>query len=350
MVKYNMLARRDDTSLAGAVVVIAVVVFVYTQWLHVDNALIVGFTFLLVVLLAAATAKFWVAATVSVLAMVAFNFFFLPPVGTFYLTEPEIGWHCSCSWPSVSWPVTYRRRRVHEPRSRRTTTRTPHGSSISAETCCSTDSSDAMTQLAQFIAHRFGFDFAAICLPRAGAWDIHKAGHPDFAVEDAQLASLLARSDGHASRRPPVIARGDRRPCRKPRAAAARDQSRGLSSPAPAAEASVLDALTGRRAIAVERAHFRGAKAADLARQSEELKSALLASMAHKPEDPLTAIRVAAATCNPHGWPKSIDVEQSDLILAEVERCIGFSKHSGNGPHRCRCRLGRAPWSTRPDR
>ena len=58
-------------------------------WLHVSHPLIVGFTFLLVVLPAAATARLWVPATVSVLAMLAFNFFFLRPVGTFYLADPQ---------------------------------------------------------------------------------------------------------------------------------------------------------------------------------------------------------------------------------------------------------------------
>jgi K+-sensing histidine kinase KdpD len=82
-------ATRDLRLLAAAILGIAVVVFVYTEWLHVTNALIVGFTFLLIVLVVAAMATFWAAALVSVLAMLAFNFFFLPPVGTLYLSEAE---------------------------------------------------------------------------------------------------------------------------------------------------------------------------------------------------------------------------------------------------------------------
>src|SRR5438093_13740981 len=67
----------------------AVVVLTYAAWLHVSNPVIVALTFLLVILVVAATARFWVAAAASVLAMLAFNFFFLPPVGTFYLADPQ---------------------------------------------------------------------------------------------------------------------------------------------------------------------------------------------------------------------------------------------------------------------
>ena len=61
-------------------------------------------------------------------------------------------------------------------------------------------------------------------------------------------------------------------------------------------EAGTLDALAGVVAIAIERAQFlEERKAAELTRQSEELKTALLASLGHDLRTPLTAIRVAAS-------------------------------------------------------
>jgi two-component system sensor histidine kinase KdpD len=61
-------------------------------------------------------------------------------------------------------------------------------------------------------------------------------------------------------------------------------------------------------------------RAAELARQSEELKSALLASLSHDLRTPLTAIRVAASNLQA-AWLSDTDRrEQSDLILAEIER------------------------------
>src|SRR5262245_17016772 len=84
-----MSERRDIGVLAAAIGAIAAVTVLYVQWLHVSHALIVGFTFLLLVVIVAASARFWVAAIVSVAAMLTFNFFFLPPVGTFYLADPQ---------------------------------------------------------------------------------------------------------------------------------------------------------------------------------------------------------------------------------------------------------------------
>jgi hypothetical protein len=61
-------------------------------------------------------------------------------------------------------------------------------------------------------------------------------------------------------------------------------------------------------------------KMAELARQSEALKSALLASLGHDLRTPLTAIRVAATNLQA-SWPDERERrEQSDLILAEVDR------------------------------
>ena len=61
-------------------------------------------------------------------------------------------------------------------------------------------------------------------------------------------------------------------------------------------EAGTLDALAGVVAIAIERAQFlEERKAGELTRQSEQLKTALLASLGHDLRTPLTAIRIAAS-------------------------------------------------------
>ncbi len=86
-------------------------------------------------------------------------------------------------------------------------------------------------------------------------------------------------------------------------------------------ERATLDAVAGLAAIAIERAQFLDdRKAADLARQGEALKSALLASLGHDLRTPLTAIRVAASNLQA-SWPDERERrEQSDLILTEVDR------------------------------
>jgi two-component system sensor histidine kinase KdpD len=86
-------------------------------------------------------------------------------------------------------------------------------------------------------------------------------------------------------------------------------------------EPGTLDTLAGVVAIAIERAHFlEERKAAELTRQSEALKATLLASLGHDLRTPLTAIRVAASNVKSPWVSETERIEQSDLILAEVER------------------------------
>ena len=81
---------------------------------------------------------------------------------------------------------------------------------------------------------------------------------------------------------------------------------------------SLSSALRDR---AVERAQFlEERKTAELARQSAELKSTLLASISHDLRTPLTTIRVAASNLRASWLADHERREQSDLILTEVER------------------------------
>jgi two-component system sensor histidine kinase KdpD len=66
---------------------VAAVTFLFSRVLEV-NASTVGFLYLIVVLGVATTSGFRVSAIVSIIAMLCFNFFFLPPVGRFTIADP----------------------------------------------------------------------------------------------------------------------------------------------------------------------------------------------------------------------------------------------------------------------
>ena len=72
-----------------ALVAIGAVTLVYLQSFHVTNSTIVALTYLLVVLVVAASSHLWVAVLTSCVAMALLNFFFLPPVGTWAIADPE---------------------------------------------------------------------------------------------------------------------------------------------------------------------------------------------------------------------------------------------------------------------
>ena len=61
----------------------------YEVWLGLRNPTVVGLSYLMVVLLVAAASTLRVAVGTSAVAVLALNYFFLPPVGTFFLEDPE---------------------------------------------------------------------------------------------------------------------------------------------------------------------------------------------------------------------------------------------------------------------
>ena len=79
---------RNLRALAAALLAVAAIVFADVRWLHI-NTTTVALTFLLVVLVVAATSRLWIAIVTSIVAMLCFNFFILPPVGTWTIEDPE---------------------------------------------------------------------------------------------------------------------------------------------------------------------------------------------------------------------------------------------------------------------
>lgn len=86
---------------ATGVLGVASVTLVYTRLLGVTNSTTVALTFLLVVLFVAATSRFWIAAITSIAALFCLNFFFIPPVGTLTVADPE-NWVALAAFFAVS--------------------------------------------------------------------------------------------------------------------------------------------------------------------------------------------------------------------------------------------------------
>ena len=155
----------------------------------------------------------------------------------------------------------------------------------------------------------------AICVPQGSEWLVFEAGPLRLTLDPAQLSAVYRQVEGgqQPSAGPPEV-----------RFVPLRLGARPIGLLAAAGrpiEDATLDAVAGLTAIAIERAQFLDErKAADLARQSEALKSALLASLGHDLRTPLTAIQVAASNLQA-SWPDEQERRaQSDLILTEVDR------------------------------
>jgi K+-sensing histidine kinase KdpD len=83
------MTSNDVRRLAAALAVVGGVALVYARWLTIANATTVALSFLLVVLVVAATSRLWVAVVASLAAMLCFNLFFLPPFGRLTIADPQ---------------------------------------------------------------------------------------------------------------------------------------------------------------------------------------------------------------------------------------------------------------------
>jgi two-component system sensor histidine kinase KdpD len=276
----------------------------------------VAMGFLIIVLFVAATSPRWVAITTSFAAVVAFNFFFLPPVGTFTIADPQ-NWIALFALLVVSLVASHlsavARARTQESEVRRD--ELGRLFDLSRDILLIADSQAAHASLAGFISRRFDFDYVAICLPQGSEWLVFEAGSQRLTPDPRELSAAFQRiADAQA---PTDVAQAVR-------LVPLRLGARLIGLLAVAGrpiEPQTLDAVAGLAAIAIERAQFLDErKAADLARQGEALKSALLASLGHDLRTPLTAIRVAASNLQA-SWPDEQERHaQSDLILTEVDR------------------------------
>ena len=321
--------HADAMRLALALISIAAITAVYVRWLHLSNPTTVSMTFLVVVLVTAATARLWVAVVTSLVAVVAFNFFFLPPVGTLTIADPQ-NWVALFAFLAVSLVASnlsaVARARTQEAVGRRD--ELARLFDISRDILVVTESREAISILARSLARRFDLDFAAIALPRGGDWEIFEAGAQTIALDTKQLAAAFATAQTslefdayartYAGHREMTV---DDKTVRLVPLRLGTKPIGILAASGRPIEAGTLDTLGGVVAIAIERAQFlEERKSAELTRQSEELKTALLASLGHDLRTPLTAIRVAASNLKTPALSTGDRVEQSDLILAEVER------------------------------
>lgn len=323
-------SRRSGTvHLAAALLAVAAVTLALRHWSGSTNAAIVSTTYLMVVLVVAATSRLGVAVATSIAAMLCLNFFFLPPIGTFTIVDPQ-NWIALVAFLAVSLVASnlsaVARARAEEAVGRRN--ELARLFDLSRDVLMMTDSKDALSVLARSIVRRFDLEFLAVATPQAGEWQIHRAGRLTIELDGRQLSSTLAAaqtslefdaySRTYAGHRTMTV---EGRAIRLVPLRVGTKPIGVLAAAGRPVEAGTLDTLAGVVAIAIERAQLLDErKAAELTRQSEQLKTTLLASLGHDLRTPLTAIRIAASNIRSAGLSPEDTVDQGDLILSEVER------------------------------
>ena len=315
--------------MAGAIVALAVVTAAFEVWLGVSNPTVVGLSYLLIVLLVAAVSTLRVAVAASVAAVLTLNYFFMPPVGTLSLEDPQ-NWVALLVFLAVSVVASrlslMARSRADEALARRD--ELARLFDLSRDILLTTDSREAIDELARHMARRFGLDYVGICLPGPDGWGVH--GSSDTVTLDRpELDRALVSARGALEFDALTRSYGGQRSWTTPEGVVVtlvplRLGMRAiglLAASGRIVEPGTLDAIAGLTAIAIERAKMlEERRDAERIRQGAELKTALLASLGHDLKTPLTAIAVAAGNLRSAAASDTLRRDQIGVIEVEVTR------------------------------
>ncbi len=318
----------DRRSLLAAGTGILLVTAALRGALQLTNATNAALMYLLVVLLTATVSSLRTAVAASIAADLCLNYFFMPPFGTFRIADPQ-NWIALSAFVAVSLVASTLssavRARALEADARRS--ELAQLLDFSRDVLLVTGSS-GLEPLAEGAARRFGLELSAICVRQGDGWVACTGGPDRQRLEPNELSGMLGSLE-RASDPDGGAGVGTGRWCRLSSGRLVyvlplRFGSSAvgfLAASGAGLEPNVMAALAGVVAIAIERMRLlEENKAAELARRSDELKSALLASLGHDLRTPLTAIRVAAGNLQSDVLPTEERREQSEIIVEEVSR------------------------------
>lgn len=287
----------------------------------------VALSLLLVVLATATVGRLRTAIIVSFVAMLTFNYFFLPPVGTFTIADPQ-NWIALGAFLVVAIIASHFSAAAQE-RTRDAVARRNEVTrlfDLTRDVLLTTDTAGAIEAVARHVARRFDLERIAVCLPTDTEWRILQGGNQAVAVDAGILDASLAKAKGRLEFDARQRAYGGHMragthddltivPLRHGTKAVGL-----LVAGSNALDAGALDALAGIVAIAIERAAFLADRdAAELNRQKADLAGTLLASLSHDLRTPLTAIKVAVENLRGE-LPPAERRAQSEAAAAEVDR------------------------------
>jgi two-component system, OmpR family, sensor histidine kinase KdpD len=275
------------------------------------NATTVGFAYLLVVLIIASTWGFVEAALSSILATLVFNFFFLPPVGTFTIADPQ-NWVALFSFLATSLIASRlsakAKARALEAIERQQDVERLY--SFSRAILLIDRTGPFPRQLAEKVVEIFKIN-TAVLLNRRTDEMYRVGGTSEDDLENHVRAAVVGGGSFDVSEGDCVVV-----PILHGSEAVASLGLRGPKMPE-----SLLNGIANLVAIGLERARAQDlAQQVEAARQSEQLRTTLIDAMAHEFKTPLTLIRAATTSllANPDR-PSGLLNEQLKIADEEAE-------------------------------
>lgn len=282
----NRRVRSTVVGYAVGAVAVAGVTLVYRQLLHV-NPTTSALSFLLVVLAVSATWGLRQAVITSLLATLAFNYFFLPPVGTFIISDPQnwVAMFAFLATAVIASQLSERARREAENANvRRREVERLYG--FSQMLLASDRVAELLNAVPRYVVESFGSRAAAIHLPNRA--DVYRSAAETGGLEVHDLQLVAARGEPRIESQREVAILPLRMGARVV-------GSMGVSGMLPSR--TTLEAVASLIAVAMERAHaIETLGKAEAARESEQLRTVLLDSVTHEFRTPLTAIKASATT------------------------------------------------------
>jgi two-component system, OmpR family, sensor histidine kinase KdpD len=251
------------------------------------NATTVGFAYLLVILVIASAWGFLEAALASILATLAFNFFFLPPVGTFTIADPQ-NWVALSSFLATAIIASRlsakAKARASEAIERQRDLERLYA--FSRAILLIEKSTPFGQQLIEKLAETF--DLTAAVLYERDTGNFYNVGVPSPQEIADALQNMSAKIGpsprGEAGYLIVRVSRGS-----EPLASMG---MRGVRMSEP-----VLQGVANLVAIGLDRARAQDlAQQVEAARQSEQLRTTLIDAMAHEFKTPLTLIRATTTS------------------------------------------------------
>jgi two-component system sensor histidine kinase KdpD len=290
---------------------IAIITLFCKRLVHA-NATTGGFAYLVGILIIATAWGLAEASAASVTAMLCLNYYFLPPVGTFTITDPQ-NWVALVAFLATSFTASElslrARRQAQEAIDRRLEMERLYA--VSRAILLAEPGASVAKQIAQRVAATF--EFPAVALYDRLANETYAAGPEDLPevadkLRDAAVQGTQFRDDAKQLTVAAIRLGGE--------------PIGGLAIRGPGLSDTALQALANLVAIGLEKVRAQeAATRAEAARESEELKSTLLDALAHEFKTPLTSIKAAASSLLSRSGRDPVEErELATIIDDETER------------------------------
>jgi len=303
------LVAGRGIGIAVAAILLVSITFGYARLLHV-NQTTVALSFLLAILAVSAVWGMVVAIFMSVCAMLLFNYFFLPPVGTFTITDPQ-NWVALGAFLITSLVASQLSARIRKEAD------TAHARRREVERLYAFSQKllgegnviQLMNAVPNHIVDCFEAGAAELFVPQKDKF--YRSGYGAAQIDEELMKATYVRDETTSDVTQPlhfVPVRLGVKPI----------GSLGISGAVLSRQ--TLDAIGSLVAIAMERARaVEQLGETEAERQGERLKSALLDSIAHDFRTPLTAIK--AATTDLLTPNRNDSAHQKELLTIVNEEC-----------------------------